>query len=156
IAATNRDLRTAISSGQFREDLYYRLSVFPILVPPLRQRAEDIPVLAEAFVRSFCNKTGRAQMELTPDSIRQLRAYHWPGNVRELQNVIVRAVILSHGQELSFDGILPIDTVPAVSEALVHDEASPRQSSPRTALELRELERENILRALEKSNWRVA
>src|SRR5262249_23499897 len=106
IAATNKDLTSEVSAGRFREDLYYRLSVFPILVPPLRERREDIGILAEAFVRTLCKKVGRDPIELTPDSIRRLRAYHWQGNVRELQNVVERVIILSGGQALSFEGTL--------------------------------------------------
>jgi transcriptional regulator with GAF, ATPase, and Fis domain len=157
IAATNKDLRTEVTAGRFREDLYYRLSVFPIQAPPLRQRSEDIPVLAEAFVRGFCSKTGRAPLDLTPDSIRNLRAYHWPGNVRELQNVLERAVILSRGQSLNFDGILPAQTAPPITTGAVsRDDRSVERTTPRTASELRELERVNILQALDKSRWKIS
>src|SRR5262249_27797737 len=115
IAATNRNLQSEVSAGRFREDLYYRLSVFPIHVPPLRERTDDIRILAEAFLRSFCNKAGREPLDLTPDSIRRLRAYDWPGNVRELQNIIERAVILSRGPSLNLDGVLPVTSTPARS-----------------------------------------
>ena len=148
IAATNKDLQSEIKGGAFREDLYYRLSVFPIHVPPLRQRGEDIAILAEAFVRNFGNKTGRGPFELTPDSIRKLRAYHWPGNVRELQNVVERAVILSSGQALHFDGIVPQET-PAPPPQI-------DRTTPRTASELRDLERSTILQALETSGWKIS
>jgi PAS domain S-box-containing protein len=157
IAATNKDLRSEISAGRFREDLYYRLSVFPIQVPPLRQRVEDIGILAEAFVRSFCNRAGRPPLDLTPDSIRKLRAYPWPGNVRELQNIIERAVILSRGEALSLDGILPLAaTAPTPELSVSSSEGSSQRRAPRTANELREMERANILQALEQSRWKIS
>jgi PAS domain S-box-containing protein len=157
IAATNKDLQSEISGGRFREDLYYRLSVFPIQVPPLRQRSDDIAILAEAFVRSFCSKMGRAALDLTPDAIRQLRAYNWPGNVRELQNVVERAVILSRGKALSLEGVLP-RTAPAVAPDLTvkANRDSAESTAPRTASELREMERANILQALEHSGWKIS
>jgi PAS domain S-box-containing protein len=155
IAATNKDLRSEIAAGRFREDLYYRLSVFPILVPPLRQRIEDVSILAEAFVRSFCKKAGRELLQLTPDCLRRLRSYDWPGNVRELQNVIERAIILSRGPALSLDGILPVP--PAVAAAKANDGAcSSEKQEPHTASELRELERKNILRALQQCGWKIS
>ena len=157
IAASNRDLKSEIDAGRFREDLYYRLSVFPIQVPPLRQRGDDIRILAETFLRSFCNKAGRRPLDLTPSCIRRLRAYHWPGNVRELQNVVERAVILSQEQTLNLDGILP----PAAAEETPTpgtggDGGSPERATPRTAGELRELERVNILQALEQCGWKIS
>ena len=155
IAATNRDLRSEIAAGRFREDLYYRLSVFPILVPPLRQRIDDVSILAEAFVQSFCKKAGRGLLQLTPDCVRRLRSYDWPGNVRELQNVIERAIILSRGTALSLDGILPVKSTLAAAETKV-DTSRSEKREPRTATELRELERENILRALEQSGWKIS
>ena len=93
IAATNRDLKQATREGKFREDLYYRLNVFPIELPPLRERGDDIGLLAENFARKFAQRMGRAIESLSEDCIRRLKAYSWPGNVRELQNVIERAVI---------------------------------------------------------------
>jgi PAS domain S-box-containing protein len=157
IAATNKDLRSEVSAGRFREDLYYRLSVFPIQVPPLRHRNDDIGTLAEAFVRQFCTKAGRGPVDITPDAIRKLRAYNWPGNIRELQNVIERAVILSRGSTLNLDGILPETAVTTTlrSAAMENDDLSERDA-PRTASELRELERANILQALEQSGWKIA
>jgi PAS domain S-box-containing protein len=147
IAATNKDLRSEVNAGRFREDLYYRLNVFPIPVPPLRERADDIAILAEAFVRSFSTKVGKAPMDLTLNCLRKLRAYHWPGNIRELQNVVERAMIVSPGSTLNFDGILPQPKVVV---------PMPEPSPPRTAGELRELERANILQALERSKWKIS
>jgi transcriptional regulator with GAF, ATPase, and Fis domain len=106
IAATNRDLRAEIEKGQFRLDLYYRLSVFPVEVPPLRERKEDIPLLAAYFVARSCRNLNCAEMHLKGRDIDQLQSYDWPGNIRELQNVIERAVILSQGKKLTFD--LPV------------------------------------------------
>ena len=94
IAATNRDLKAAVAQGTFREDLFYRLNVFPIAVPPLRERAEDIPLLVEYFVGRFAKGSGKNIRNIGKQTLEQLRAYHWPGNIRELQNVVERAVIL--------------------------------------------------------------
>jgi transcriptional regulator with GAF, ATPase, and Fis domain len=157
IAATNKDLRSEVNAGRFREDLYYRLGAFPIQVPSLRQRSEDIAILAEAFVRRLCNKAGRDPIELTPDSIRNLRAYHWPGNVRELQNVVERAVILSTGPTLNFDGILSLETRTATSKSGIStDGDSTEPTPPRTAEEFRKMERANILQALDRSGWKIS
>ena len=100
IAATNHDLAEDVEAGRFREDLFYRLSVFPIQVPPLRDRREDIPLLTAHFLRQACNRLHRAPVTATEDQLRQLHAYAWPGNVRELQNVLERAVIVSRGGPL--------------------------------------------------------
>jgi PAS domain S-box-containing protein len=158
IAATNRDLEAEVRAGRFREDLYYRLSVFPIQVPPLRQRIDDVSLLAEAFMRGFCNKAGRSLPDLTPDGIRRLRAYHWPGNVRELQNIIERAVILSRGPALNLEGILPPTPAGPTAETGVRTTGtrSHERPAPRTASQLRELERASILQALEESGWRIS
>ncbi|HTM48153.1 MAG TPA: sigma-54 dependent transcriptional regulator [Bryobacteraceae bacterium] len=105
IAATNQDLRAALEQGTFREDLYYRLNVVPISIPPLRERRDDIPFLAEHFVRSIGAENGRPAHSLTDAAIKKLTDYHWPGNVRELQNVIERALVLSTGETLDADDI---------------------------------------------------
>ena len=103
IAATNRDLKRLVTDRKFREDLYYRISVFPIDVPPLRERKEDIPILARHFVERACKRFSRSGLQLTPSQIRQLLDYDWPGNVRELQNVVERAVIAARSGSLRFD-----------------------------------------------------
>jgi formate hydrogenlyase transcriptional activator len=95
IAATNRDLPAAVAAGTFRQDLFYRLNVFPIAVPPLRERTEDIPLLVEYFVGRFAKEAGKNIRHIAKQTLEQLRGYHWPGNIRELQNVVERAVILS-------------------------------------------------------------
>ena len=94
IAATNRDLRAAVADGTFRQDLFFRLDVFPIAVPPLRERVEDIPLLVEYFVGRFAKESGKSIRQISKDTLEQLKDYAWPGNIRELQNVIERAVIL--------------------------------------------------------------
>jgi len=103
IAATNRKLQLAVAEGRFRSDLFYRLNVLPIEVPPLRDRRSDIPLLAQFFLRRFAKQFGKATEELCPESLTQLLAYDWPGNIRELQNVMERAVVLSSGKLLSLD-----------------------------------------------------
>ncbi len=157
IAATNRDLNQAVRDGKFRDDLYYRLNVFPIQVPPLRERGNDILLLAAAFAAMFSQRIGRKIDPLSEECKRKLIAYAWPGNVRELQNVIERAVITSKDGRLNLDRALP----EAASETLrASDSPSGRsQDIPDRILQVRELqqlERENILRALESTDWRVA
>lgn len=151
IAATNRDLLRLTGEGRFREDLYYRLNVFPIRIPPLRERGDDVVLLAEAFAQRFARRMGRTIRSLSAEQARRLRAYQWPGNVRELQNVIERAVITSREGALNLERALPDVSPPAPepnrprSESRVH-----------TMQELEALERDNILRALESCEWRVA
>jgi transcriptional regulator with GAF, ATPase, and Fis domain len=98
VAATNRGLKAAVASKRFREDLYFRLSVFPITVPPLRERPGDIPLLARYFVERFCRDLKKKPLVISPEALEQLQTYRWPGNVRELQNCIERAVILAEGE----------------------------------------------------------
>ena len=103
VAATNRDLAAEVKAGRFRADLYYRLAVFPVTVPPLRERRADIPELVDHFVRHFSARHGRTVSRVHPAALRALTAHDWPGNVRELQNLVERAVIVSDGDELAFD-----------------------------------------------------
>ena len=100
VAATNRMLKQAVAARQFREDLYFRLSVFPITIPPLRDRREDIPILARHFIERGCRELGRTPLTLAPSALEALTAYAWPGNVRELQNCLERAVILADGDTI--------------------------------------------------------
>ncbi len=157
IAATNRDLNQAVRDGGFREDLYYRLNVFPIEVPPLRDRDDDIILLASAFAAKFAQRMGRRIEPLSAESESRLRAYAWPGNVRELQNVIERAVITSRDGHLNLDRALPDaggQTIPGRRPA---EETTPVASNRILRIrDLQQLERENILRALESTAWRVA
>jgi PAS domain S-box-containing protein len=152
IAATNRNLSAEVEAGRFREDLYYRLHVFPISVPPLRDRDTDAEVLAQAFLKRNCAKMRRAPLELTADCLRRLRSYHWPGNVRELENVIERAVIIARDGRLSLRDVLPLRKFPQIVERTNSDTIP----MARTKSELREMERETLLRALEETNWKVA
>ena len=153
IAATNRDLKQATQEGKFREDLYYRLNVFPIEVPPLRERGDDIGLLASTFAKKFAKRMGRSIELLSEDCARRLKAYSWPGNVRELQNVIERAVITARDGRLNLDRALPESSKEMIAEAALSAETPKRV---RTAKELEELERANLVAALEATGWRVA
>jgi transcriptional regulator with PAS, ATPase and Fis domain len=103
VAATNRDFQTAIAEGRFRDDLFYRLNVFPIEVPPLRERKEDIPLLVEYFVDRYASQVGKKITGISKKSMRLLQSYKWAGNIRELQNVIERSVIISDSENLCID-----------------------------------------------------
>jgi PAS domain S-box-containing protein len=157
IAATNRDLNQAVKGGGFREDLYYRLNVFPIEVPPLRDRDDDILLLAAAFAAKSAQRLGRRIEPLSDEYKKRLRGYLWPGNVRELQNVIERAVITSRDGHLNLDRALPdaasVRTRDVEAQQTMTEKVSERILQLR---ELQQLERKNILRALEATAWRVA
>lgn len=155
IAATNRNLKRAVKDGNFREDLYYRLNVFPIELPPLRSRGDDIAILASAFIRKFAHRMGRNMEPLSEEAVRRLKAYDWPGNVRELQSVIERAVITSPDDRPNLDRALPetASTNIVASPMILAEE---RQNSIRTARELQELERANLIQALNAAGWRVS
>jgi PAS domain S-box-containing protein len=153
IAATNRDLKQATKEGKFREDLYYRLNVFPIELPPLRERGDDISLLASTFANKFAQRMGRLIEPLSEACIGRLKAYGWPGNVRELQNVIERAVITARDGRLNLDRALPESAKEMIAEAVLSAETPKRV---RTAKELEELERANLMAALEATGWRVA
>jgi formate hydrogenlyase transcriptional activator len=141
VAATNRDLERAVSEGQFRADLFYRLNVFPIVLPPLRKRPQDIPRLARHFAMLYSAKMGKRVGSPGPDLLDRLSAYSWPGNVRELQNVIERAVILS----------------PAGSFELPDFVAAPAGGSLKpSARSLEDMERQHIVAVLEETSWRVS
>lgn len=155
VAATNRDLHQDVSTGRFRVDLYYRLAVFPIEVPALRKRPEDIPPLAEHFLSSLAKANGQSRPELKKPDLRRLIAYDWPGNVRELKNVIERALILSDSGPLRIDLALP----ETAASSVVSDLPLAEQNAQRgyfTAAEFRELETENLIGALEASAWKVS
>ena len=154
IAATNRDLQQAAADGIFREDLYYRLNVFPVRVPPLRERGDDIILLAWAFTQKFARKMGRTIESLTDAEIRRLKSYSWPGNVRELQNVIERAVITSRDGQLNLDHSFPQNTADSDTEPIPSVQATSR--SILTIKDMLKLERENLITALETSDWRVS
>ena len=126
IAATNRDLRKMVADGAFLEDLYYRLSVIPIEIPPLRERLEDVPALVEHFIRKHEQRTGKRVERIEDEAMRQLREYGWPGNVRELENTLERAVVLSTGPviqaaEISMQGAMAASPAPALPSQRLHD-----------------------------------
>ncbi len=157
IAATNRDLNQAVAAGRFREDLYYRLHVFPIEVPPLRERKDDIPVLAEHFLKLSVRELKCAKPRLTHANMLRLQAYDWPGNVRELRNVLERAVILARGGTLEFS--LPVAGPPgpaarAASRPETHPAATPEPEFL-TETELQQRERDNLLVILNKAHWKI-
>jgi len=152
IAATNRDLSAEVVAGRFREDLFYRLHVFPIVVPPLRDRGADVELLAESFIKCYCGRMNKPRPHLTADCLRRLRSYHWPGNVRELENIIERAVIIAGDQTLSLRDVLPLDSFRPVRPG---KSPSPDRN-PRTKVDLREVERETLIHALERAGWKVA
>jgi PAS domain S-box-containing protein len=154
IAATNRDLQQEVKAGKFREDLYYRLNVFPIKMPRLRERGDDVALLASAFANKFAQKMGRKILPLSPECIRRLQVYDWPGNVRELQNVIERAVITSRDGRLNLDRALPEIASTTANKVTLSTEVDSHRI--RTAEELRKLERDNIILALEATDWKVA
>jgi transcriptional regulator with PAS, ATPase and Fis domain len=120
IAATNQDLRVALEQGTFREDLYYRLNVVPIDIPPLRERSADIPMLAEHFVEKLAEATGSRVESISEEAIERLLAYHWPGNVRELENVIERSLVLCSGTRLGAADIR-LDTDPRARQRTADD-----------------------------------
>jgi PAS domain S-box-containing protein len=153
IAATNRDLERSVHEGKFREDLYYRLNVFPIQLPALRERRADIGTLATSFAQRFARRMGRTLEPLSDECLRRLQAYSWPGNVRELQNIIERAVITSRDGRLNLDRALP-ESVSSVAAGLSTGENVDHRV--RTARELEELERQNIVAALTSTEWKIA
>ncbi len=141
IAATNQNLEYLIAGGHFRSDLYYRLNVFPINIPPLRRRPEDIPLLAAHFLEFFIAKMGKKMPSIAESQMKRLTDYHWPGNVRELQHVIERAVILTEGDALKIPGM---------------GEYGPPVDSSAEFVSLEEMERSHILRVLEACDWKVS
>jgi PAS domain S-box-containing protein len=136
IAATNRNLKLEVEQGTFREDLWYRLNVYPITMPPLTQRKDDIPLLIEHFVSTYARKSGKTISSVSPRTMQELQAHSWPGNVRELANVIERAVIQTQGSVLQVDQFEP-----------------PGDAVPTQTLE--EVERDYIIRTLENTGWRI-
>jgi transcriptional regulator with GAF, ATPase, and Fis domain len=150
IAATNRDLWAEVERGNFRQDLFYRLSVFPIHLPPLRERLDDIEPLTKHFLTQFSAKMHCEVFKLTSENIKTLQNYWYPGNVRELQNIVERAIILSQCSILKF-------TVPQVIEQVIIKEATEitTEKSILTYQDLKNLERENIIQVLQKTNFRI-
>ena len=154
LAATNRDLHREVKEGKFREDLYYRLNVFPLTVPPLRERGEDIIKLASVFAEKFASRTGISLKPLSQEQIERMMAYSWPGNIRELQNVIERAVITSQEGRLNLEHALPVTSLNLDSSK--ERSKATHEKRVLTHKELQDMERENIIAALEKTKWKVS
>jgi len=152
IAATNRNLEKQIVDGEFREDLFYRLSVFPIDVPPLRERGDDIVHLARHYLQKTCSSFGREPMQLTRSQAELLLNYSWPGNVRELKNVIERAVILSPRNVLRLD----LSMTDSAMELRPTELLRQKEDQVLTETELRELQKNNLLAALQQTEWKVS
>jgi transcriptional regulator with GAF, ATPase, and Fis domain len=147
IAATNRDLERAMAEGRFREDLYYRLNVFPIRVPPLRDRREDIPLLVWSIINRRQRALGRRITDVPKRAMQALTAYDWPGNVRELENVVERALVLAHGSTLQ------LEDPGGATRPTAAPIATPAARASLLALD--DVEREHIRSVLERCGWRV-
>ena len=141
LAATNRDIQGAIRENRFREDLFYRLNVISIHVPPLRDRKEDIPLLVETFIRRYCLEMNKEQVKIAPTALKLLLDYDWPGNVRELENVIERALVIGQGKEIAADD-LPF------SRRELGPEKFPKS--------LKIMEQMHIERILEETDWNIS
>jgi two-component system nitrogen regulation response regulator NtrX len=152
IAATNKDLSAEMAAGRFREDLFYRMNVVPIEVPPLRQRPEDIPLLAEHFLSRACADNRRPPLRLTRDAIRGLTAYEWPGNIRELRNLMERIAIMSDATELAGDALASY--LPEAMVLPTEEEAERNDSSLRSRLET--AERAALIEQLAQTHWNVS
>ncbi|HXH07922.1 MAG TPA: sigma-54 dependent transcriptional regulator [Vicinamibacterales bacterium] len=149
IAATNRNLSQMVANGQFREDLYYRLNVVSLDMPPLRERKEDIPALANFFIQRFAGELKKKIDGLTPDALKLLMRYNWPGNIRELENALERAVLLTEGPSISSADLRlgELSTGPSPGDP------SPVVKIPPTGIPLEEIERQALIEALKMSNW---
>jgi transcriptional regulator with GAF, ATPase, and Fis domain len=141
IAATNRDLLKAVGEKTFREDLYYRLNVFPIVLPPLRERSEDIPLLARFLLDKFSVRIGKPAEAISGPSLQRLQAYRWPGNIRELENVIERAIILAEGPVVDVEA----EMLPGAADG------SPATAPASSSLE--DVERQHIRAVLDRVDW---
>jgi DNA-binding NtrC family response regulator len=153
IAATNRDLKREVTAGRFREDLYYRLNVFPLQVAPLRERKEDIPLLARHFVELLVKELGCPKPRLTRAGIETLQGYDWPGNIRELHSVIERAVLFAGGGALEFD--LPLTNSSVDLTSFEQQNGDQVERGYLTESEMRRRERENLLAILRKAEWKI-
>jgi formate hydrogenlyase transcriptional activator len=155
IAATNRDLDAAVRAGTFRSDLYYRLNVFPVRVPPLRERADDIAPLVMFFVQQFAKKFGKTVGQVAADTMERLRRYPWPGNVRELQNVIERAVVLANGPILTVDeGVFAAPAGAPMAASAPPPAPLPPMADP-SSVSLEDMERRHIVGVLTSARWRI-
>jgi PAS domain S-box-containing protein len=152
VAATNRNLEAEIKAGRFREDLFYRLNVFPVEVPPLRDRIEDVVALAVGFLESACQELNREPLPLSQSQIAMLKAHSWPGNIRELKNTIERAVISSNNGKLKLDISMVASTEPMKGS---HEQPRLPATGYLTQEEFKELEKNNIIAALRHANWKT-
>ena len=153
VAATNRDLKEEVSAGRFREDLYYRLNVFPLQVAPLRERRDDIPLLAKYFVNLLTKELKCPKPRLTEAGVNQLQNYDWPGNIRELRNVIERAIIVAGGKALEFD--LPTITAAPMFPPPLFAPRGTEEPEFLTEPEIQRRERENLHIVLNKTGWKI-
>ncbi|WP_311062979.1 sigma 54-interacting transcriptional regulator [Halomonas sp. DWK9] len=157
IAATNRELKEMIDTGGFREDLYFRLNVFPIDSVPLRKRIEDVPLLARHFLHRACLKFNKPGVRIPPAQLEVLTRYPWPGNIRELENVIERQVIVTQDQRLSFDDLLLVEPPPRHTPLNIEAQDAPISfDAPMTEQAFCQHQRENVLKALEAANGKVS
>jgi transcriptional regulator with GAF, ATPase, and Fis domain len=158
VAATNQDLEKCIADGRFRIDLFYRLNVFPVRLPPLRERLDDVPPLADHFARCCAERLHKSVTGVSRDAIHRLMSYDWPGNVRELQNIIERAVILARSSLITADLVTLTDPVrrPITPTDLTAERASISSENPLDVVRLSEAERRAVLRALECTGWRIS
>jgi len=157
VAATNRRLDEEVKAGRFREDLWYRLNVFPITMPPLRQRREDIPRLVQHFVEKHCGRLGRPVLRISQGTMQDLQAHDWPGNVRELEAVVERAVITSSGPTLRIGDEREAGgpPVPAMPEASARPGPAEGPAAAGGAKTLVDFERDHIVATLERTYWRL-
>ncbi|HSB55860.1 MAG TPA: sigma 54-interacting transcriptional regulator [Gemmatimonadales bacterium] len=156
IAATHRDLSTMVATGAFRQDLYYRLNVFPIMVPPLRDRREDIPLLVSYFAAHYAERLGKRIDTIPEPVMRQLSGFHWPGNIRELANVIERSVIVSPGSTLQLAEWATGAHVPVAMPGIPRPSDPASVAVPGAGGGLLELERRHIIATLERTRWKVS
>jgi formate hydrogenlyase transcriptional activator len=155
VAATNHNLKDAVRAGTFRDDLYFRLNVFPIHLPPLRERREDIQELASFFVNQFSQKLGKRIDTIPADVLKALEGYAWPGNVRELSNVLERSVILSSGRKIRLADSLRVNGAAGANGGGVIEPKATEPKTARRVARLEEVEREHILEVMEQTYWRV-
>jgi transcriptional regulator with GAF, ATPase, and Fis domain len=153
VAATNRDLREEVAAGRFREDLYYRLNVFPVQALPLRERREDIPLLAKHFVELLVKELKCRKPRLTEAGVVKLQDYDWPGNIRELRNVIERAIVVAQGGALEFDLPMTASAPSPAPPSLISPQAPEREFL--TEPEIQRRERENLCIVLNRTGWKI-
>ena len=152
VAATNRDLDAQVRAGHFRSDLMYRLKVFQISIPPLRERTGDVTLLARHFMTQLAQRYGRPELRLDDSALQALEKHDWPGNVRELRNVLERAVLLQHSAVISARELL----LPTAARPVSPPPAGGNSGADATSVSLEAVEREHLLRALEACRWNVS